>query len=60
MAKISFPGHSKCTETPFQEPSTTATAMKTSLKSELAQPHFIALILSCLIQMLANFFGVEF
>ena len=41
MAKISFPGHSKCTETPFQEPSTTATAMKTSLKSELAQPQIL-------------------
>ena len=41
MAKISFPGHSKCTETPFQEPSTTVTAMKTSLKSELAQPQIL-------------------
>ena len=41
MAKISFPGHSKCTETPFQEPATTATAMKTSLKSELAQPQIL-------------------
>ena len=40
-----------------------ATAMKMSLKSELAQraSDFIALIPSCLIrQMLANFFGVEF
>ena len=41
MAKISFPGHSKCTETSFQDPSTTATAMKTSLKSELAQPQIL-------------------
>ena len=41
MAKISFPGHSKCTEMPFQEPSTRATAMKTSLKSELAQPQIL-------------------
>ena len=41
MAKISFPGHPKCTEMPVQEPSTTATAMKTSLKSELAQPQIL-------------------